>query len=55
MEKRTVRIYKAPDGQGRYINKTNQFLHRAQEGAQVDNGMDQYVQYIQSELQNQTC
>ena len=55
MEKRTVRIYKAPDGQGRYINKTNQFLHRAQEGAQVDNGMDQYVQYIQSELQNQTA
>jgi hypothetical protein len=54
MEKRTVRIYKAPDGQGRYINKTNQFLHKAQEGAQVDDGMDQYVQYIQSELQNQT-
>jgi len=55
MEKRTVRIYKAPDGKGRYINKTNQFLHRAQEGAQVDGGMDQYVQYIQSELQNQTA
>jgi hypothetical protein len=54
MEKRTVRIYKAPDGQGRYINKTSQFLHKAQEGAQVDDGMDQYVQYIQSELQNQT-
>ena len=55
MEKRTVRIYKSPDGKGKYINKTNQFLHRAQEGAQVDNGMDQYVQYIQSELQNQTA
>jgi hypothetical protein len=54
MEKRTVRIYKAPDGKGRYINKTSQFLHKAEEGAQVDNGMDQYVQYIQSELQNQT-
>jgi hypothetical protein len=54
MEKRTVRIYKAPDGKGRYINKTSQFLHKAQEGAQVDDSMDQYVQYIQSELQNQT-
>ncbi len=54
MEKRTVRIYKAPDGQGRYINKTSKFLNKAQEGAQMDSGMDQYVQYIQSELQNQT-
>lgn len=47
MEKRTVRIYKAPDGQGRYINKTNQFLHMAQEGAQVDDAeqeiLDQYA------------
>jgi hypothetical protein len=35
MERRTVRIYKAPNGQGEYINKTGQFLKKAQMGAET--------------------
>ena len=54
MEKRTVRIYKAPDGKGKYINKTNQFLNKAQQGTEVNEGPEKYIQYIQSELQKQT-
>ncbi len=30
--KKRVRIYKAPDGEGKFINKTAQFLQQAQEG-----------------------
>ena len=30
--KKRVRIYKAPDGEGKFINKTAQFLQKAQEG-----------------------
>ena len=35
MERRTVRIYKAPHGQGEYINKTKKFLQKAQMGAET--------------------
>lgn len=34
--KKKVRIYKALDGQGKYINKTSQFLKKAQEGGMPD-------------------
>lgn len=36
MERRTVRIYKAPNGQGEYINKTAKFLKKAQMGAETE-------------------
>ena len=35
MMKRKVRIYKDPNGQGGYVNKTAQWLNRAQEGTQT--------------------
>ena len=35
MMKRKVRIYKDPNGQGAYVNKTAQWLNKAQEGAQT--------------------
>ena len=47
MEKRTVRIYKAPDGQGKFINKTSQFLQKAQQGAQVQRPEDKMLKYAQ--------
>jgi len=34
--KKKVRIYKAPDGQGQYINKTAKFLRKAAMGGMVD-------------------
>jgi hypothetical protein len=34
--KKKVRIYKAPDGKGKFVNKTAKFLSRAQEGGQQD-------------------
>ena len=36
MNKRKVRIYKDPGGNGQYINKTAQFLQKAQAGMQVN-------------------
>lgn len=57
MEKRTVRIYKAPDGQGKFINKTSQFLQKAQQGAQVqqsqENRMQQYAKLVYDKLSNE--
>jgi len=47
MEKRTVRIYKAPDGEGKFINKTSQFLQKAQQGAQVQRPEDKMLKYAQ--------
>lgn len=35
MMKRKVRIYKDPNGQGAYVNKTAQWLNKAQEGVQT--------------------
>jgi hypothetical protein len=34
--KKKVRIYKAPDGKGKFVNKTAKFLSKAQEGGQQD-------------------
>ena len=34
--KKRVKIYKSPDGNGRYINKTAQFLQKAQEGGMLN-------------------
>ena len=48
MEKRKVRIYKSPDGEGKYINKTKQFLEKAQDGMQVSGGQDD----VQEQLEN---
>ena len=30
-----VRIYKSPDGNGKYLNKTSQFLEKAQKGGAI--------------------
>lgn len=34
--KKKVRIYKSPDGKGKFVNKTAKFLRKAQEGGQQD-------------------
>jgi hypothetical protein len=34
--KKKVRIYKSPDGKGRFVNKTAKFLRKAQEGGEQD-------------------
>jgi hypothetical protein len=34
--KKKVRIYKSPDGKGKFVNKTAKFLSKAQEGGQQD-------------------
>jgi len=48
MEKRKVRIYKAHDGEGKYINKTKQFLEKAQMGMQTQNESADVEQQLQS-------
>jgi hypothetical protein len=60
MERKKVRIYKAPNGQGEYINKTSQFLKKAQMGAETrsDEVMQQkqieaLKQYVVGALDNQ--
>jgi hypothetical protein len=40
--KKRVRIYKSSDGEGKFINKTAQFLQRAQEGGVPDSSMMGY-------------
>jgi hypothetical protein len=40
--KKKVRIYKAPDGQGAFLNKTAKFLKKAQEGGMPDPNMMAY-------------
>ena len=37
--KKKVRIYKAPDGKGKYVNKTSKFLAKAQMGGTPDPSM----------------
>jgi hypothetical protein len=54
--KRKVRIYKDPNGQGAYVNKTAQWLSKAQEGAEtgvtpVTAGMMQQMQSAQQQPQ----
>ncbi len=55
--KRKVRIYKDPNGQGGYINKTAQWLRKAQEGAQmmspVTAGIMQQMQPGQQQMMQQ--
>jgi hypothetical protein len=56
--KRKVRIYKDPNGQGTYINKTAQWLRKAQEGAQtgmtpVTAGIMQQMQPAQQQMMQQ--
>jgi hypothetical protein len=48
MEKRKVRIYKSHDGEGKYINKTKQFLEKAQGGMEVSGSQDD----VQEQLEN---
>lgn len=48
MEKRKVRIYKSHDGEGKYINKTRQFLEKAQMGMQTQNESADVEQQLQS-------
>lgn len=59
MERRTVRIYKAPNGQGEYINKTKKFLQKAQMGAETTSEnvmaqkqMEALKQYVTGALSN---
>ena len=40
--KKRVRIYKAPNGEGKFVNKTAQFLKKAQEGGAPDPSMMGY-------------
>lgn len=48
MEKRKVRIYKSHDGEGKYINKTRQFLEKAQMGMQTQNESADVEEQLQS-------
>jgi hypothetical protein len=49
MTKKKVRIYKAPDGKGQYINKTAKFLKKAAFGGQSDTPQeDMYSQLAQA-------
>lgn len=50
-----VRIYKDPNQQGSYINKTKAFLEKAQAGAQVDQKkiINTYLQSIYQKLKNE--
>jgi len=57
--KKRVRIYKAPDGEGKYINKTAKFLYGGIQKAQVGGAQAQqtpdvkkYMQYTYGQLSN---
>lgn len=50
--KRKVRIYKDPNGNGGYINKTAQWLRKAQDGTQV--GMTPVTAGIMQQMQSMT-
>jgi hypothetical protein len=49
--KKKVRIYKAPDGKGKFVNKTAKFLRKAQEGGQQDQ-QAQISDYVYKTLAN---
>lgn len=66
--KKKVRIYKAPDGKGKYVNKTSKFLAKAQMGGTPDPSMlaypgaqpaqqqdptNQLIQFIVNDITNQ--
>ena len=50
MMKRKVRIYKDPNGQGAYVNKTAQWLNKADEGLQT--GVSPVTAGIMGQMQN---
>ena len=54
--KKKVRIYKAPDGNGKYVNKTSRFLAKAQMGGTPDPSMLAYpgAQQAPASQQDQT-
>jgi hypothetical protein len=52
--KKKVRIYKAPDGKGKYVNKTSKFLSKAQMGGAPDPSMLAYPGAQPAEEQDQT-
>lgn len=53
MEKKKVRIYKAQDGKGKFLNKTAQFLQKAQMGgAPANQDMEQYMAYTYNNLKD---
>lgn len=52
--KKKVRIYKAPDGKGKYVNKTSKFLAKAQMGGTPDPSMLSYPGSQPTGQQNQT-
>jgi hypothetical protein len=51
--KKKVRIYKAPDGQGKVINKLNKFLSKAQEGGMPDPNVMGYPQETEGPNEDQ--
>ena len=68
--KKKVRIYKAPDGNGKYVNKTSQFLAKAQMGgtpdpsmlaypgaqpAQEQDNTNQLIQFVVNDITNQVA
>ena len=52
MNRRLVRIYKDPKGNGDYVNKTKAFLQKAQMGAETQSAPDvnKYLQYFYSKI-----
>lgn len=52
--KKKVRIYKAPDGKGKYINNTSKFLAKAQMGGSPDPSMLAYPGSQPAQQQNKT-
>jgi hypothetical protein len=52
--KKKVRIYKSPNGDGKYINKTSQFLARAQMGGTPDPSMLSYPGAQQAQQEDPT-
>ena len=52
--KKKVRIYKAPDGKGKYVNKTSQFLAKAQMGGVPDPSMLAYPGAQPAQQQDQS-
>ena len=68
--KKKVRIYKAPDGKGKYVNKTSKFLAKAQMGGTPDPSMlgypgaqpaqqqdksGQIIQFVVNDITNQVA
>jgi len=52
--KKRVKIYKSPEGKGKYINKTNKFLDKVQEGGSVNPVMVAYQSNAFNQLNSGT-